>query len=238
MNLPGRCLTVMMRSAELPVMTLKHANILGVVHWQYGEFEEAIRVFEKVQADGEGVWKPDNPQRIESLLNVAINYREAKRFDSAIHVLEEMLTLPLPAPMAQACRNEWLEDLMLGRRVEKFEDWTNGEIQRQRDAKVPPPILAGQLVSAGIGFVRMEQWDKAEPLLRECVELRRKNMPGTWNTFYAISALGEVQFGWEPRKKQRPCYWRAGKASNPQRFRNRWSQAARRNEEGSKRIVG
>ncbi len=194
MNLLGRCMTAMMRSPELPVMTLKQANIRGVVHWQNGEFEEAIRVFEKVLADGEGVWKPDNPQRLESLLNLAINYREAKRFDSAIHVLEEMLTLPLPAPMAQDCRNEWLEDLMLGRRVEKFEAWTNAEIQRQRDAKVPPSILAGQLVSAGIGFVRMEQWDKAEPLLRECVELRRKNMPGTWNTFYAISALGEVQF--------------------------------------------
>ncbi len=176
------------------VLTLKQANMLGVVHWQNGEFEEAIRVFEKVIADGEGVWKPDNPQRLESLLNLAINYREAKRFDSAIHVLEEMLTLRLPSSVAQDCRNEWLEDLMLGHKVEKFEAWSIAEIQQQRDANVTPPILAGQLVSAGIGFLRMEQWGKAEPLLRECVDLRREHFPGAWNTYYAISALGEVQF--------------------------------------------
>ncbi|MBL8888742.1 MAG: tetratricopeptide repeat protein [Planctomycetaceae bacterium] len=176
------------------VMTLKQANILGVLHWQNNDFDAAIRVFEKVRADAEGVLAPDHPQRLESLLNLAINYREAKRYESAIHVLEEMFTLPLKGQMAVDCRNEWLEDLMLGREVEKFEGWMNDEIQRQRDANAAPLVLAGQLINAGIGFVRMEQWDKAEPLLRECAELRREHLPKAWNTYYAISALGEVRF--------------------------------------------
>lgn len=175
-------------------LTLKQANMLGVVHWQNGEFEAAIRVFEKFRADAEGVLAPDHPQRLESLLNLAINYREAMRYDSAIHLLEEMFTLPLKGQMAVDCRNEWLEDLMLDRKVEKFESWMKEEIQRKRDANADPPILAGQLISAGMGFVRMEQWDKAEPLLRECVEIRREHLPGAWNTLYAISALGEVRF--------------------------------------------
>jgi len=175
-------------------MTLKQANALGVVHWQNGEFEQAILLFEKVRTDSEGVWPTDDPQRIRSLLNLAINYREAKRYDSAIQLLEEMFNLPLSSELAQDCRNEWLEDLMLGRKVAKFDAWTSAEIQRQRDRNVQPTALAGQLIAAGVGFVRMEQWEKAEPLLAECVQLRQQHLPGAWNTFYAVSTLGEVQF--------------------------------------------
>lgn len=174
--------------------TLKQANVLGVLHWQNGEFEEAIRIFEKVKADSEDVWRKTDPRRLSMLLNLAINYREAKRYDSAIRVLEEMLALELKGQMAIDCREEWLEDLVLGFKTEPFEAWATAEIQRHRDSAAEPVVLAGQLARFGMFYVRMQEWARAEPLLSECVGLRRANLPGAWNTFYAISALGEVKF--------------------------------------------
>ena len=175
-------------------LTLKQASVLGVLHWQNGEFAEAIRVFEKMKADSEGIWHKTHPKRLSTLLNLAINYREAKRYDSAIGLLEEMLTLELKGQMAIDCRNEWLEDLVLAYKVEPLVAWANSEIQRHRDIGAKPEVLAGQLVSFGMYYARMQEWARAEPLLRECVDLRREHLPGAWNTFYAISALGEVQF--------------------------------------------
>lgn len=57
------------------------------------------------------------------------------------------------------------------------------------------PQLAGLLVQIGVSLLQQKKWSDAEPLLRECLEIREKMERDVWSTFNTKSLLGGAQPG-------------------------------------------
>jgi eukaryotic-like serine/threonine-protein kinase len=55
--------------------------------------------------------------------------------------------------------------------------------------------LAVSLGMLGLNLLTQQEWAEAEPLLRECLNIREKGDPDSWATFYTKSLLGAVLLG-------------------------------------------
>ena len=60
---------------------------------------------------------------------------------------------------------------------------------------VNSPQLAGVLATNGLFFLQLQAWTDAEPVLRECLEIREKSAPEDWTTFSTRSMLGGSLLG-------------------------------------------
>ena len=47
----------------------------------------------------------------------------------------------------------------------------------------------------GLGLLEQKKWTEAEPLLRECLDIREKTQPDVWTTFNTKSLLGGALLG-------------------------------------------
>jgi hypothetical protein len=47
----------------------------------------------------------------------------------------------------------------------------------------------------GMSLVQQKKWTEAEPLLRECLDIREKTQPDVWSTFNTKSQLGGAMLG-------------------------------------------
>jgi hypothetical protein len=66
---------------------------------------------------------------------------------------------------------------------------------KQTELGASDPKLAGELALAGLELLRRGQYAAAEPVLRECLKMRRKLEPDAWTTFNAQSMLGGSLLG-------------------------------------------
>jgi hypothetical protein len=57
------------------------------------------------------------------------------------------------------------------------------------------PQLAGLLAQIGLGLLEQKKWTEAEPLLRECLDIREKAQADAWSTFNTKSLLGGAHLG-------------------------------------------
>jgi hypothetical protein len=55
--------------------------------------------------------------------------------------------------------------------------------------------LAALLSSAGLDLLKYGHYEKAEPILRECLLIRETTVPDDWTTFHARSMLGASLLG-------------------------------------------
>jgi hypothetical protein len=69
-------------------------------------------------------------------------------------------------------------------------------VQRERQRQPPNAVeLAGRLATLGDVLVQIKRFPEAEPVLRECLTLREKNIPADWRVFSTKSLLGESLLG-------------------------------------------
>ena len=52
------------------------------------------------------------------------------------------------------------------------------------------PRTVGQMAVLGSNLLRQRKYNDAEPLLRDCLQVRQAKQPDAWNTFNAQSLLG------------------------------------------------
>jgi tetratricopeptide (TPR) repeat protein len=57
------------------------------------------------------------------------------------------------------------------------------------------PATAGLLAQLGSMRLKLQEWEQAEPILRECLAIRERNAPDDWTTFNAKSMLGGALLG-------------------------------------------
>src|SRR5207249_5022929 len=62
---------------------------------------------------------------------------------------------------------------------------------------LPPdsPQLGDALAQNSLAMLEVKAWDKAEPILRDCIVIREKKAPDDWRTFNAKSMLGQALLG-------------------------------------------
>lgn len=69
------------------------------------------------------------------------------------------------------------------------------ELSRLADMPRDAPKRVGILENVGLTLLKLRQYDKAEPLLRECHAIREKKLPDHWLLFNAKSLLGGALLG-------------------------------------------
>jgi hypothetical protein len=57
------------------------------------------------------------------------------------------------------------------------------------------PQTLGTMASLGLFLLRQKKWNDAEPLLRDCLAGRQKQIPDSWFTFNTQSMLGGALLG-------------------------------------------
>ena len=70
-----------------------------------------------------------------------------------------------------------------------FQDYLK---RRQTITKSDEPARAGDLAIVSLHLLRGSQFESAEPLLRECLEIRERAQPDAWTTFNTQSMLGGI----------------------------------------------
>ncbi len=77
-------------------------------------------------------------------------------------------------------------------------------IERSRNREVASNELGAALALLSITLLQQKKYAEAEPPLRECVNIRMKEMPDHWLTFNARSMLGAALWGQQKHVEAEP----------------------------------
>ncbi|HVC95160.1 MAG TPA: tetratricopeptide repeat protein [Pirellulales bacterium] len=183
--------------------TLATANNLAVAYRAAGKLEAALPLFEEVLELLKAKLGADHPNTLSGMNNLASAYQDAGKLDQALPLLEQTLKLRkgklgpehphtlitignLAAAYGDARRfadaDALFQDLLAAQR---------------RKLPAGHPALAGPLAQLGGNLLKAEQPARAEPFLRECLDIRQRSQPDHWTTFNARSMLGGALLGQE-----------------------------------------
>jgi len=157
-----------------------------------GKMVEAEIVIQELLARGN-----DDKQRAIALDNLAIVLVEQGRLAEAESMLRESLAISIKARLDDTSSLKLLADLL--KRQEKMSEAEAlyGEWLQSLHARLPSddPALAAALATCTSELLVQEKFAEAEPLARECLAIREKQLPDDWLTFSARSTLGGCLLG-------------------------------------------
>jgi tetratricopeptide (TPR) repeat protein len=198
--------------------TLECLNNLAVMYSSAKQFDKSIPMFEKLWKRSEKINGRDHRQTLFFMANLGGSYRDAGRLEEAIRLLEEAHRAATKYPaLRQKLTVSLLEAFAKAGEDAKFTNFLREQLPELRKVFPPrSPQLADQLAAIGRGYLDMEKWAEAEPLLRECLAIREKAVPELWSTFNVRSLLGGALLGQQKYAKAEPLLL-AGYAGMKQR---------------------
>ncbi|MBC7852725.1 MAG: serine/threonine protein kinase [Pirellulaceae bacterium] len=170
--------------------TLARVNNLAVMYWKWKRPDKAIPLFERLLERAQAENPGDHPDTVLALANLGVNYRDADRLDDAIRLLEQA-----HKSSSKYMQLAWVGDQLLdayrkaGKRTETSQLATRLLAEKRRSLTPGSPELGGLLAKTGITLLEIDPV-AAEPILRECLEVREKLAPQAWSTANARSLLG------------------------------------------------
>jgi serine/threonine protein kinase len=176
--------------------TLPTLNNLALAYWKTKQLVQSVPMFEQVLSLNRKVHGEEHPNTLYAMANLGVNYREGGRLEESI-------------PLLVTAYREGRKHAAL--------NWVSGELQvaYERAGKAPEaialmkerlataratfppesPQLEAALSQAGVTLLRLKAWADAEPILRECLDLRESRQPQTWTTSNTKSLLGSALLG-------------------------------------------
>jgi non-specific serine/threonine protein kinase/serine/threonine-protein kinase len=176
--------------------TLLIMNNLAATYWQLKRLDRSIPLFEGAVKRNQKQLGRDHPDTLLSVGNLGVNYRDAGRLAEAIPLLEESY----PASKKYAILRSFGPALLdayvnAGKATEAAK--LVGELLADFRQQVPKdgPQLADELARFSLSMLQVKAFPEVEPLLRECLAIRRKQMPDSWLTFNTQALLGGALLG-------------------------------------------
>jgi tetratricopeptide (TPR) repeat protein len=170
--------------------TLKSMNNLALAYKSGGQIEEAIELYEKTLELEWQVLGAKHPSTFMTMHNLRVAYASAGRVDKAIARLE--------AAYAEEPEYSGLLVEAYAEAGEKEKALALMEVS-EGNSSVSMPAgglqLAAFLAINGRSLLRLEVWDKAENVIRECLEIREQYLPDSLLTANTQSMLGEALLG-------------------------------------------
>ena len=118
---------------------------------------------------------------------------EKGRFDEAIPVLRKAIELN---PKDMVAHDDLALALDGAGRHADAEPLLRDRLDRRRRVEKPDsPLLAADLALLGRNLLDQAKWSEAEGVLRECLAVREKAIPDSWQRFNAASLLGGALSG-------------------------------------------
>jgi WD40 repeat protein/tetratricopeptide (TPR) repeat protein len=170
--------------------TIEAASALANVYNRMGQLEKAIALWEDVLKYRKAKLGREHPQTLGLMAALGSVYKDAGRLPEAIALLEEAAA-KIPNPVLT--RN-LLDAYALAGEHDKVIALCQKQLAEKPRPEYPwqqPDLLA----RLGRAYLAQKKWSEAEPHLRECVTLCKKNQPDDWTIFDAQSLLGGSLLG-------------------------------------------
>jgi non-specific serine/threonine protein kinase/serine/threonine-protein kinase len=181
--------------------TLHVLNNLATIYDAAGHSAEAIPIHEETLRALEAAFGPQDQRTWESMWNLASTYRKVGREPDAHHLIAELLsrlTLQFGATnenIVLANASLAAGDLVNGANL------VGGMVARRSEGnsfKSPPPNAIARnadLIASAEKLLQDREFAKAEPLLRQAVDIYQKKQPGLTPLFAAQGLLGQSLLG-------------------------------------------
>ncbi len=194
------------RDIAVPSLGPAHPRTLMVLHdlahlyRAYGRTAEAIVLFEQVREAKMMVFGGNHPTTLHTLSHLARAYLDAGQVDKA---------LPLAEQAAAGLERLRFADIEAGLivltvcdcyvrlgRHDRAEVWRRKWLAVVREKEGPDSVkYARELVELGANLLAQKRYAEAEPVLRDCLAVRRAKQPGTADVFWTQSLLGAALLG-------------------------------------------
>jgi serine/threonine protein kinase len=181
--------------------TLRTMGNLASAYEASGQLAKALPLYEETLQKEKARLGPDHPHTLASMNNLAVAYSASGQLAKAVPLMEEMLekqkaVLGPDHPNTLLGMNNlataYNASGQLAKAVTLFEE----SLQKYK-AKFgsEDPRTLGTMATLSLDLLQQEKWADAEPVLRDCLAGRQKQIPDSWTTFNAQSMLGGALLG-------------------------------------------
>src|SRR5262249_31233084 len=151
-----------------------------------------ISLFQETLELQKVILRLDHPDTLTTMNNLAMAYKENGQLIQAVSLFEETLakwkTIGPDHPNTLAIMRNLGNAYAEARQGEKAAAVLIAFVdQTRKRAPKDSPQFAGLLAEVSVALLGCGQHASAEPLLRECLAIREKNIPDAWATFNAKS---------------------------------------------------
>jgi len=181
--------------------TLITLNNLALAYNKAGKPLQAIELYEQVHNGFVKKLGADHPSTLIALINLAEANRVAGRLSQALPLFEQAATgierLNYQHEFARNVIPIAIQTYEVANQYAKAETWRRKwlAVVKEKDG-AGSSAYGGELASLGLNLLRQKKWSDAEPILRECLELREKllekKQAAPWQVASVKSMLGEA----------------------------------------------
>jgi tetratricopeptide (TPR) repeat protein len=176
--------------------TLQNMNNLANAYGRSGNLERATSLVEETLRRRIALLGESHPDTLFAKASLGACYRDAGRLDKAIPLLEEAYFKRGRVARLQKVSGSLLKAYILAGAKEKALALMETRVKAMRSATPSGSTrLAGNLAINALNLLRLEAWEEAEPVIRECLKIREKQMPDSWLTFNSKGQLGAALLG-------------------------------------------
>jgi tetratricopeptide (TPR) repeat protein/tRNA A-37 threonylcarbamoyl transferase component Bud32 len=181
--------------------TLTSRNGLALIYRDAGKLDLAIPLLNRNLKFAEAKLGDDHPNTLTSRDNLAVAYQDAGKLDLAMPLFEVVVPqsqkkLGLVHPLTMRFAQDWIAALEADRQYAKAIKACNELLLVERkQLSSDTRLQARTLAQLGSTLLAAKQPADAEPVLRECLEIRTKKEPDAWTTFVTQSMLGAAVLG-------------------------------------------
>ena len=176
--------------------TLVAMNNLAVVYKRSGRIQNALPLYTKVLDVRCAKLRPDHPDVLNSMNNLAAAYQVTGRIPEAIELFQSVLERrkvvlsPDNPETLTSMGNLALAYLDTARPGEAIDLYKQALASRRVKLRPGHPDTLRTMNNLGAAYLKANRWVDAEPVLRECLELRGKTKSNVWLRFHTKSQLG------------------------------------------------
>jgi eukaryotic-like serine/threonine-protein kinase len=181
-------------------LTLKILHNLARMYRVYGRTPEAIALFEQVREREMMILGGYHPATLVTLLDLAVAYRDAGQLDKALPLAQQAAAGIEKLEFAHGESWRFISNLCdvherLGQ-YDQAEVWLRKWLAVVREKDGPESTAyAWELARLGSNLLRQHRQTEAEPILRECLAIRRDKQPAAFETFHTQALLGAALLG-------------------------------------------
>jgi hypothetical protein len=197
---PAEAIALLQELGPNELATENTRYTLAFLYWKTKQFDKSIPLYEDALKRREAKLGRANPETLEAMANLGVNYFDAGRRTEALPLLEEAYQKGKGQASLAWVSTALLAAYVKAEKTAEAMSLLHEQIDAVRqNAKPGSPELAQVLQDAGKGFLDLKQFKTAEPLLRESLVLRenlvKTNQLPPWRVANAKSVLGAALLG-------------------------------------------